>query len=408
MYKFSNCSKSIHHLNKVVLGNKETAQWIRISKETYDIFKLGIDENLSIEKLQTCMSDEEDKVYIQNVYERLLNIGVLEDEKNKFNYQNATIGFEITHRCNLKCIHCCIDADEIISNKKDLSTREIKKMFDKAIKWNPKSIMLSGGEPMLRKDFIELLIYLKKNYGGRIIVSTNGTFINNKNVDILKKCVDQIDISLDGVDEKTCSIIRGPGIFDRIVNNIKLLKNSGIEKISVSMAVADKNDCLENEFIKLNKKLGTKPVIRKFSQFGRGKENKDVFSNLKNNEFYIPETYLKDDYNELFGISNCKAGKRELIVAYNGDIYPCPSFMDKKYLIGNLLKVDSIETLLDINNRDLLDTKILDKYEKCKDCKVNLFCWTCPGTIEEIDNNEMFEDRCKKLKPVLYKRVWGE
>ena len=168
MYKFSDCSKSIHHLNKVVLGNKETSQWVRISKEVYDILRLGIDKNLSIEKLQTFMSDDEDKEYIQNIYNKLLNMGILEDENNKLDFQNVTVGFEITHRCNLKCIHCCIDADEVISDKKDLSTKEIKEIFDKIIIWDPKSIMLSGGEPMLRKDFIELLVYLRENYNGRI------------------------------------------------------------------------------------------------------------------------------------------------------------------------------------------------------------------------------------------------
>lgn len=57
-------------------------------------------------------------------------------------------------------------------------------------------------EPMIRNDFIELLKYLKDHYKGKIIISTNGTLINNENVEILAECASQIDISLDGYDEK--------------------------------------------------------------------------------------------------------------------------------------------------------------------------------------------------------------
>ncbi|KAA5807351.1 radical SAM protein [Thermoanaerobacterium thermosaccharolyticum] len=70
-------------------------------------------------------------------------------------------------------------------------------------KWNPKSIMLSGDEPMVRTDFFELLLYLKSIYNGNIILSTNGLLISEENVDILTKCVTSMSISLDGADEES-------------------------------------------------------------------------------------------------------------------------------------------------------------------------------------------------------------
>lgn len=335
---------------------------------------------------------------------------IIEDKNNKNDFKNQIASIEMTHRCNLKCVHCCIDADGVVSDKKDLSTEEIKSTFDKIIKWNPSTIMLSGGEPMLRKDFIELLKYLKLNYDGKIIVSTNGTLINEKNAKVLSECASQIDISLDGVDEESCSLVRGPGIFEKVINNVKLLKDTGFEKITLSMVISDKNEHLESEFNKLNESLGTSPLVRIFAPVGRGKDNIEVFSEKEIDEVYIPEDFLSDKYDKSFGVCACSAGKREIMITHNGDIYPCITFMNPKNKIGNILEIESLDYLSkdeDINQHPFMDILNSQIYKDCNNCKVNLFCWTCPGELEELKGNEKaFKYRCSKLKPALYKRVW--
>lgn len=409
MYKFNKSSRYITNLDKVILGNIETGEWIRISKEVYDILNLGIENKFTIEDLKLNLYDDEDRTYIHNLYNRLYEICIIDEENNK-DLANELVSFEITHRCNLNCIHCCIDADGVDSDKNDLSTNEMKNIFDKIIKWNPRRIMLSGGEPMLRNDFIELLTYLKTNYNGRIILSTNGTLINEKNVSVLAGSVYQIDISLDGADEESCSIVRGKGVFGKVIENVKLLKNTGFNNITLSMAVSDKNEHLESKFNKLNESLGTRPLIRVFSPVGRGKDNIDVFSDKGIEEVYIPEEYLNDDYDKAFGVCSCSAGNREILISYNGDLYPCIAFMNSKNKLGNIMEIESLNNLNsnESNNQHQLDGIINSQlYKDCKDCKVNLFCWTCPGEFEELKHNELaFKDRCSKIKPALYKRVW--
>jgi hypothetical protein len=117
-YKFSECCKKIMNGNKVILANRQTGQWIRISKEVYDILDLGINNNLSIDELELNLYDDEDKRYIRELYKKLCYIGIIEDENNKQVLKNKIVSFEITHRCNLRCIHCCINADEVIVIKK--------------------------------------------------------------------------------------------------------------------------------------------------------------------------------------------------------------------------------------------------------------------------------------------------
>lgn len=409
MYQYSRHSRKIFNLGKVVLGNRETGQWVRISREVYDILDLGIGQGISIDELKLKLYDDEDRDFIDNIYYKLCNLGVLEDGNHKQVFKNKIASFEITHRCNLKCIHCCIDADYVVGEKEDLSTEEVKKIFNKLIKWDTESIMLSGGEPMLRSDFIELLTYLRENYSGKIIVATNGILINDKNVETLAKHSNQIDISVDGVDEESCSIVRGPGVFDKVINNVKLLKSTGFKKITLSMAISYKNEHLEEQFNKLNESLGTIPLVRAFAPVGRGKENSDKFLENGFEKVYISDEFLSDDYDKAFGICPCNAGKREIMVTYSGDLYPCPSFMKSHYKLGNILEVEQLKDVLGKNEEAYksLDFMNPENYGECKNCKVNLFCWTCPGELEDLKNRkEAFAYRCKKIKPILYKRVW--
>ena len=413
-YRFSKYSNLMINKEKDILGNLQSGYWTKISKEVYDILALGIDKNYSIEQLKLNLYDDEDRDYISVLYENLCFLGIIDDENNKSIIRNKIASFEITHRCNLKCKHCCVDADQIVSKKEDLSTDEIKQILDMLIKWNPERIMLSGGEPMLRPDFIELLMYLKENYTGEIIISTNATLINENNVEIISKYAHQIDVSVDGIDEESCSIIRGPGVFDKVMKGVKLLKGTGFEKISLSMVVSDKNEHLKEQFNLLNNRLGTKAVFRGFSAVGRGKKNKSYFSEYGENEVYISDNYLNDDFNELIGICCCKGGRQELFISYNGDVYPCPLFIKKEFLIGNMLKVDKVENLEKFKengmyNYNLTDIVNFENNKDCIDCKVNLFCWTCPGKLNELNGNKFaLKDKCRKIKPVLYKRIWGE
>lgn len=408
-YKLRESTVEIINKDKVILANKNNGYFIRITKEVYDILNIMIDNKLSIEKLLSKLNDDDDRIYINELINKLIQNNLLKKSSDEEKIlQNKIISFEITHRCNLKCVHCCIDADGVTSNKTDLTTNEAKSVLDKMVDWNPESIMLSGGEPMLRKDFIEIITYLRKHYKGRIILATNGTLINDKNVKILSECVDKIDISLDGVDEETCSIVRGRGVFDKVIKNIKKLQRIGFKEITISMVFSDKNQHLEEAFERLNESLGTQPLMRLFSPVGRGKDNKSIFSDKSDDEIYIPEDYLSDDF-EKIDMSTCSTGNRELFINYKGELYPCPILMDDKYKLGNINQIKRISELIDRNDNVISKLKNSSNYKECEKCKVDLFCWTCPGELNDLkDNDKAMKYRCSKLKPVLYKRIWDE
>lgn len=408
VYKFSEHCLCIINKNKVILGNRNTGEWIRTSKEVYEILNLGMDNKLSIAELKLKLYDDEDRSYIDSLYNKLSCIGILEIDGKKEEIKPRMITFDITSRCNLKCTHCCASAD--IMNKDTLSNSDVKAIIDKIVICKPESIVLTGGEPMLRDDFLDILEYTKKNYHGKIIVATNGTLINNDNIDKLIECSSQLDISLDGVDEETCSVIRGKGVFSKVIDNIKLLHSKDFNEITVSMTMSEKTENLEKKFYELNKILGTQAYTRRFTPIGRGLSNKHLFLSDENNELYIPN-YIKEDTNQIIPICSCRAGKYELFISNKGDLYPCSSFINDRDKLGNMADILNIEDT--INNKSFYNNLLNDlennTYNYCRDCKVNLFCWTCRGKLKELKGNEeAFKKRCTIMKVKLYKRIWDE
>lgn len=406
MYKIASTCKIIGQDEKVVVANRKNGMWIRISKEIYHILELLCD-GIFLNELE--FEDKNDKSLIEKIVKVCRESDILLPAQENEVLNNSIVSIEMTHRCNLKCIHCCVDAQNTMLKSADLSSQEIKNIFDKLIVWNPSTIMLSGGEPMLRKDFFELASYLRENYNGKIIVSTNGTLITIQNVKQLTKVADQIDMSLDGYNEESCAQIRGKGVFEKVIEAVNLLQAYEFSNISLSMVVSDKNEIWETEFRRLNKKLNTRANCRIFSPVGRGEVSKGFFSAMSDEKVYIPSEYLNNEEKPA-SFSCCKAGKREIFIDYRGNVYPCPSYAEEEYKLGNILSISSLnEITVTYEHIDLIIKRLQVKGVnacKCKECCVNIFCWTCPGAVEFFVTQEALEFQCKIVYPMLFKKVW--
>ena len=408
MYRFSTNVKKIIHNDKLVLINLNTGQWIRMSMTVYKIIDKFIVKNVPYEQLMTVLADEEDKRYVASIIKQMLEIEVIYCGKEKCRNQKVVI-FEVTNRCNLRCVHCCNNAD--VCSDYELSKNEVIKILDFLISNDPVNIIISGGEPLIRDDFVEIICYLRKNYDGKITVMTNATLINKNNVSFIVKNIDEINISIDGIDEKTTDRVRGKGVFKKVLDTVNLLHEEDFGNIALSMVFGDKNYHLESKFIALNRRLGTRPVIRGFAEMGRGKENKDVFSTkekMKNVDIIFDENNLQQEFTKSLSPCTCGAGKEKILVDYKGDIYPCQWFREVEDKMGNALEKNVSELHLTKAVRRV-ESFYPWKYPKCHECCVNYFCWPCPGELKEkaIDE-EQIREICKKMKPILYKRIWNE
>ncbi|HEX9059019.1 MAG TPA: radical SAM protein, partial [Clostridia bacterium] len=290
---------------------------------------------------------------------------------------------------------------------------QVLSAIDKVIALDPVNIVFSGGEPMLREDLFYILEYTAQMYKGKVTLSTNGTLINEENVQKLVELCYQIDISVDGVDEESCSIIRGPGVFGKVIESVKLLQKHGFKNIDLSMTICEKTEHLEDEFNKLNASLGTFPTIRVFSPIGRGSTNDLKLMREKSKGTFIPKNFQKVLSEKPMRACACGAGYRELFISSNGSIYPCPILTEEEYKIGNIKDINDLRYLgsIDCSQKkayENLSNIEPDSFYKCKECKVNMFCWTCLDELKRLKSHEIdFDKRCSMIKPILYDLVWG-
>ena len=130
----------------------------------------------------------------------------------------------VTYRCNLRCKMCWLwgeSGTQPVTN--ELSLTAIKTLFDQVKKFKP-IITLGGGEPLARKDIVEILEYANA-YGLRCELLTNGTLITPELAQEIVRLVDHLLVSIDGP-EKINDLIRGSGSFDKTVRGIKLVQEA--------------------------------------------------------------------------------------------------------------------------------------------------------------------------------------
>jgi AdoMet-dependent heme synthase len=164
------------------------------------------------------------------------------------------IFWELTKGCNLRCIHCRATATEL-SSPLDLPTEKCKQIIDQIADYANPILVLSGGEPLYRKDCLELARYASDK-GIRVALATNGTLVTEDvALRIAEAGVKRVSISLDGVDEATHDAFRAiPGAYQNAVNGMNNLKKAGVS-FQINMTITRHNAHQLPEVLELTKKL---------------------------------------------------------------------------------------------------------------------------------------------------------
>jgi len=149
-------------------------------------------------------------------------------EKKDKGQRRPVIVWNVTKSCNLNCIHCYANA-QTKAYKDAIDTDKAKSIIDDLADFNIPVILFSGGEPLLRKDIVELISYAVKK-GIRAVLSTNGTLIDQDTAKRLKDAgLSYAGISLDGL-EKINDSFRGiKGAFKKALQGIQNCKKAGIK-----------------------------------------------------------------------------------------------------------------------------------------------------------------------------------
>ena len=133
--------------------------------------------------------------------------------------------WELTCRCNLRCIMCytdCFNTPEMIHQ--ELSFPEVVRIMNEIHEAGCLGLCLTGGEPLARKDFLDIYTYAKKK-GFLVTVFTNGTLLTEKIADNwVRYPPSMIEISLHGLGTNSFErITQGPGSYERCMVGISLI-----------------------------------------------------------------------------------------------------------------------------------------------------------------------------------------
>lgn len=153
--------------------------------------------------------------------------------------KKPVVVWNMTRRCNLKCIHCYSNSADI-DYADELTTDEGKELITDLAAFGSPVILFSGGEPLMRRDLFELARYATEK-GMRAVISTNGTLITNEVAAKLKEIgLSYVGVSLDGL-EKTHDRFRGKkGAFDAALEGIRNCRRAGV-KVGIRFTVNKHN-----------------------------------------------------------------------------------------------------------------------------------------------------------------------
>ena len=320
-----------------------------------------------------------------------------------------TVWLELRKACNLSCCHCYMDCN--FSGDLNLNTLNLsqwKKVIIDLKKYNPKRIVLIGGEPLLFNKIDELIEFIKCNLNGAdIVLYSNLTLLKDDLLELIAKnnvkVVTSIYSNKSEVHDKITGLV---GSFNKTVETIKKMKNRGIY-IKANMVVMKYNysDIAKTqEFI--------------YSLTGL-KSKLDVIRNVGNEKSYlIPEFFDKNCTNKITSPNFKGISKEEHLRNYSGnscwqgkiniscDGYVSPCIMGADFIDKNFnIKSSSLDDILNDYLKPRFWSLSKDYIEVCKDCEYRYVCKDCRPISADKSNFNKKNNACK-YNP--YERKWEE
>ena len=258
--------------------------------------------------------------------------------------------WEITYACNLQCVHCLSSSGT--RDPRELSTDQAKAVLDELRDLQVFYINIGGGEPMIRKDFFEILEHAEANDIG-VKFSTNGTYITAENARRLAAMnYLDIQISLDGVDAATNDAVRGKGSYATAIAAMNHLREANFGQFKISVVVTRHNVDQLDAFKALADSYGAQLRITRLRPSGRGADTWDELHPTQQQQRQIYDWLMKHGDNVLTGdsffhlnafgeslpgLNLCGAGRVVCLIDPIGDVYACPFVIHDQFKAGSLL-----------------------------------------------------------------------
>lgn len=330
-------------------------------------------------------------------------------------FRPALVSWNLTRRCNLRCPHCYLSAGKKAEN--ELSTDECFAVMDELRDLGTEMIILTGGEPLLRKDIYDLARRASE-LGFWVVMGTNGVLINDRVARTMVDCgVKGVGISIDSIDPVKHDQFRGgPNSWQHSVNALEICKANGLE-VLVQTTIMDMNRDEIPELIAFTRDKGAWSFNLYFLvQTGRGQQMSDLSASdtesvladlVAAQERFKPMLvrskcaphFKRIAYERgLAGLDSggCMAGTQYCRITPNGDVTPCP-YMD--VVAGNVRAPGGFssvwresETLLALRDPTRLGGR-------CGGCEFQELCGGCRCRAQAAFDDYLAEDPACTYQP---------
>jgi mycofactocin biosynthetic radical S-adenosylmethionine protein MftC len=257
--------------------------------------------------------------------------------------------WELTYACNLACVHCLSSSGR--RDPRELTTDEAKAVLDELRALQVFYVNIGGGEPMIRRDFFELVSYATGS-GIGVKFSTNGTFIDAEVARRLA-AMDYLDvqISLDGIDATTNDAVRGAESFATATRAMDALAQAGFGPFKISVVVTRHNVDQLDAFKALADGYGAQLRVTRLRPSGRGAVTWHELHPTAEQQVQVyrwltahgADVLTGDSFfhlnalgEPLPGLNLCGAGRVVCLIDPVGDVYACPFVIHDEFLAGNV------------------------------------------------------------------------
>lgn len=295
--------------------------------------------------------------------------------------------WEITNACNYGCSYCIFSSTGRKAEN-ELSLDKIKETLLQLKKLNFNYIKYTGGEPFLREDMIDILLYTKE-IGMECDISTNASFFTEDLVEKLTKIdLEMLHISLDGFNKESHEIVRGKKTFEPTIKGINLLKDKN-KYIRIGYVIHEHNENNLKDIVELCENLNASEVIFSLMEpVGRMKESSkflakksiqqlrselDLIKNnykikvnynlpINENSVVIHESINKNSLND----NTCPGGTQFLFINSSGDVSPCTWITEKspQFILGSLYN-NSLNEILNSDKFNMFSNTIKNYKNIC-------------------------------------------
>lgn len=282
---------------------------------------------------------------------------------------------EPTTSCNLRCPECPTGMNSLSRNKGNMNTEVFQKILERL---SPDLFYLTlyfQGEPMLNPHFSEM-VTMARNQNIFVATSTNGHYLDNKNIDsIIKSGLNHLIISLDGLDQQTYEKYRVNGDLPTVLEGIKLLVaakkalNSNVPFIELQFIVMRHNEHQMQQMREFSKQAGVDKIAFKTAQVYNFDAESTIIPNLKSKSRYKQTSDGK--WVLVKKIRNrCHRIWSSLVITWDGKVVPCCYDKDADHKSGNLLE-EPLSEIWKNQNYTAFRKQVLknrSETEMCRNC----------------------------------------